>query len=92
MTTVYSHADVIDLTENNIRQLHRDLLAYSTKDERHRGNYKANPNHVSAFDAEGEEVGVVFETATSFDTPRLMTELVEWTRDSLRLQDLHHCS
>ena len=51
MSTVYDHAASIDLTENHIRQLHRDLLAYSDKDERHRGIYKTNPNHVSAFDA-----------------------------------------
>ena len=89
MSTVFSHADAIDLTENHIRQLHRDLLAYSTKDERHRGNYKTSPNNVSAFDADGKEVGVIFETATPFDTPRLMTELVEWTRDALGKRNLH---
>ena len=89
MSTVYSHADAIDLTVNHIRQLHRDLLIYSTKDERHRGNYKTNPNHVSAFDADGKEVGVVFETATPFDTPHLMTELIEWTGNSLKQKDLH---
>jgi len=70
METVFSHFDAIDLTENHIRQLHRDLLAYSAKDERHRGSYKTTPNPVSAFDAEGREIGVVFETATPFDTPR----------------------
>jgi Fic family protein len=89
MSTVFSHADAIDLTENHIKQLHRDLLAYSAKDERHRGNYKTSPNHVSAFDADGKEVGIVFETATPFDTPRLMTELVEWTRDALGQKELH---
>jgi len=89
MSAVYSHADAIDLTENHIKQLHRDLLAYSTKDERHRGNYKTTPNNVSAFDANGKEVGVVFETATPFDTPHLMTELVDWTRNALEKRDLH---
>lgn len=89
MSTVYGHADAIDLTENHIKQLHRDLLAYSDKDERHRGHNKTKPNNVSAFDAEGKEVGVVFETATPFDTPRLMTELVAWTRDALTNKDLH---
>lgn len=89
MNTVYSHADAIDLTENHIRQLHRDLLAYSDKDERHRGNYKTNPNHVSAFDADGNEIGVVFETASPFDTPRLMAELVERTHNSLENKALH---
>lgn len=89
MNTVYNHSDAIDLTENHIRQLHRDLLAYSEKDERHRGQYKTAPNNVSAFDADGKEVGVVFETATPFDTPRRMTELVDWTRETLKNKDLH---
>jgi Fic family protein len=39
--------------------------------------------------ADGKVVGVIFETATPFDTPRLMTELVEWTRDALGQKDLH---
>lgn len=75
METVFGHFDAIDLTENHIKQLHRDLLVYSAKDERHRGSYKTTPNHVSAFDADGHEIGVVFETATPFDTPHLMADL-----------------
>ncbi|VAW95571.1 Filamentation induced by cAMP protein Fic [hydrothermal vent metagenome] len=89
MNTVYNQADSIELTENHIRQLHRDLLTYSSKDERHRGNYKTNPNNVSAFDEDGNEIGVVFETATPFDTPRLMAELVDWTRKALEYKELH---
>ena len=89
METVFSHADAIDLTENHINQFHRDILIHSTKDERHRGNYKTNPNSVSAFDADGNVIGVVFRTATPFDTPRLMSELVEWTKNSLE-EDLLH--
>ncbi|MCP5361624.1 MAG: Fic family protein [Hyphomicrobiales bacterium] len=89
METVFAHADVITLTENHIKQLHRDLLQYSKKDERHRGNYKTNTNHVSAFDADGNEIGIVFETATPFETPRLMMELVEWTNQSLDNRELH---
>ncbi len=89
METVFAHAEAIPLTENHIKQLHRDLLIYSDKDERHRGNYKTNPNNVSAFDEEGKETGIVFETATPFDTPCLMAELVEWTRDALKQKRLH---
>jgi len=89
MEVVFAHADTIALTENHIKQLHRDLLLYSGKDERHRGNYKTNPNHVSAFDEAGKEIGVVFETATPFDTPRLMAELVEWTNQSIDNQSHH---
>ncbi|GAB6041868.1 Fic family protein [Endothiovibrio diazotrophicus] len=89
METIFAHADAIELTENHIRQLHCDLLRYSAKDERHRGEYKTTHNHVSAFDAEGREIGVVFETATPFETPRRMAELVSWTRDALEENALH---
>ncbi len=89
METVLVSHEQIDLTENHIRQLHRDLLIHSRKDEHHRGNYKTSPNHVSAFDAQGKEVGIVFETASPFETPRLMSELMDWTRGALDDGRLH---
>lgn len=89
METVFAHTDDIPLSINHIKQLHRDLLKYSSKDEHHRGEYKITPNHVSAFDENGKEIGVVFETAPPFDTPRLMNELMIWTVDSLEQKSLH---
>lgn len=87
--TVFNHWQDLTLTENHIRQLHRDLLQYSAKDERHRGKYKTLRNDVVAFDASGKEVGIVFETASPFDTPRMMTDLVKWAADALRDGRLH---
>jgi Fic family protein len=78
METVFRAFDDIPMTENHIKQLHRDLLQHSTKDVRHRGEYKILSNSVVALDQEGQQVGVVFETASPFETPRLMTELVAW--------------
>ena len=89
MDLVFSSWPEIAPTENHIKQLHRDLLVYSEKDERHRGNYKTASNSVVAFDEDGVQVGIVFETATSFDTPRLMTELVTWLRKEQRDARLH---
>ena len=90
MNTIFTAWEVIDLTENHVRQLHRDLLKYSEKDEPHRGAYKTLPNHVEAFGPGGTRLGVVFETATPFDTPRLTAELLMWTRTGLaRPADLH---
>ena len=89
METIFASWSVLPLTENHVRQLHRDLLRYSTKDERHRGEYKKIDNHVEAFDAKGNSVGVVFQTASPFDTPRLMAELIEWTADALAHRALH---
>ncbi|MCJ7756435.1 MAG: Fic family protein [Thermoanaerobaculales bacterium] len=77
-----SYAD-IPLTENHIHQLHGILLKHSDKDERHRGSYKKLPNHVEAVDESGQSLGVIFETATPFDTPRLMEGLVASTNDAL---------
>lgn len=89
LETVFEHWEAIDLTENHIRQLHRDLLRHSDKDSRHRGAYKTFPNHVEAFDADGKSLGVIFQTASPFDTPRLMRGLIAWTRMSLDRGGMH---
>ncbi len=96
---VAGYADVMDLvfeswqdipvTENHIKQLHQHLLRHSDKDTRHRGQYKTGVNHVVAFDENGVQIGVVFETATPFDTPRLMTELIDWVREERTAGRLH---
>ncbi len=59
------------------------------KDERHRGEYKAIRNDVGAVDSTGKMVGIIFETATPFDTPRRMTELVQWLNETHELNRLH---
>lgn len=89
METVFQSWSEIPLTENHIKQLHRDLLVHSQKDERHRGQYKTASNSVAAFDEGGKQVGIVFETATPFDTPALMEELVEWVNKSREEKELH---
>ena len=89
METIFAHWEDIVLTENHIKQLHRDLLQYSSKDDRHRGEYKTHNNHVEAFGPGGESLGIVFETAKPFDTPRLMTKLVDTTQSNLESGDLH---
>jgi Fic family protein len=86
---VFSSFGAIDLTVNHVKQLHRDLLVYSDKDMRHRGEYKTLPNHLEAFGPKGRSLGVVFETASPFDTPRLMRELVGWTKNALESSRLH---
>ncbi|WP_245411893.1 Fic family protein [Phyllobacterium leguminum] len=89
MELIFRAWEDITLTENHIKQLHRDLLAYSEKDAWHRGNYKTSSNSVAAFDEEGKQIGIVFETATPFDTSRLMTELVGWLTAEREQRRLH---
>jgi Fic family protein len=89
MDQVFDAFEQIPVTENMIGQLHQDLLRYSTKDERHRGHYKTLPNHVAAFDADGREIGIVFQTTSPFDTPREMETLVAWFTKADRERSLH---
>ncbi|MRW90387.1 Fic family protein [Duganella sp. FT80W] len=89
MELVFHSWQNIPVTENHIKQLHQVLLRHSEKDERHRGAYKTSANSVAAFNAEGKQLGVIFETASPFDTPRLMSELVDWTVQELRHAHLH---
>lgn len=89
MQVVFESWREMPLTENHIRQLHRDLLKHSAEDQRHRGSYKTLSNSVAAFDADGNQVGIVFETATPFDTPRLMQELISWFQQETESRRLH---
>ena len=89
MDLVFSSWQDIPFNENHIKQLHQTLLRHSEKDERHRGQYKTNSNSVAAFDENGTQIGIVFETASPFDTPRLMAELVAWVAQERDKAQLH---
>lgn len=89
MDVVFSSWQDIPFTENYVRQLHQILLAHSEKDTWHRGQYKTNTNSVAAFNEQGQQIGVVFQTASPFDTPRLMTELIDWVNDQRNANRLH---
>jgi Fic family protein len=89
MELVFESWSDIPFTENHIKQLHQILLRHSDKDAWHRGQYKTNTNSVVAFDEAGLELGVVFQTAAPFDTPRLMSELIEWVGAERESRHLH---
>jgi Fic family protein len=89
MDLVFSSWQDIPFNENHIKQLHQTLLRHSDKDDRHRGQYKTNSNSVAAFNEDGQQIGIVFETATPFDTPHLMEELVAWTTQERNKAQLH---
>ena len=96
---VFGYSDAMDfilegfedlkIAENHIKQLHAILLKHSSKDIRHRGEYKKLDNHVVAIDAKGKEIGVIFKTATPFKTPMKMADLIEWTNKAFELKEIH---
>ncbi len=89
MNTVFDSWEHIPLDENHLKQLHGVLLRESVRDAPHRGEYKKQANHVEAFDSEGKSLGVVFETASPFDTPGLMSQLIQSVSDAFEHDDLH---
>jgi Fic family protein len=89
MDLVFNSWQDIPFNESHIKQLHQILLRHSEKDTRHRGQYKTNSNSVAAFDENGVQIAIVFDTATPFDTPRLMTELVGWVNQEREQAQLH---
>lgn len=86
---IFQSYESMEFSENVIKQLHAWLLKYSSKDERHRGEYKKLSNNVEAFDADGKSLGVVFKTSSPFETPFKMQELVFWTRQQFEDKTLH---
>ncbi len=89
MELIFESWREIALTENHLQQLHREVLKHSTHDEHHRGRYKTLANHLEAFDADGHSLGVVFETASPFETPHAMESLVRWTAGALEAGEHH---
>ncbi|MEK7392388.1 MAG: Fic family protein, partial [Fibrobacterota bacterium] len=89
MDLVFTSYQDIPFTENHIKQLHQILMRHSEKDAWHRGGYKTNSNSAAAFDETGAQIGIVFQTASPFDTPRLMSELVAWVERERATARLH---
>ena len=89
MDLVFGSWQDIAFNENHIKQLHQILLRHCEKDARHRGQYKTNSNSVAAFDEHGTQIGIIFETATPFETPLRMAELVSWVREEREKGLLH---
>lgn len=89
MELIFNSFSEINFTENYIKQLHHILLKHSPKDNRHRGDYKKFSNTVEAFGPKGERKGVIFKTATPFDTPTLTKNLIEWTNSELNHKNIH---
>jgi Fic family protein len=89
MDLILESFEDLKISENHLKQLHSVLLKHSSKDIRHRGEYKKLDNHVVAFDANGKEIGIVFKTATPFETPMKMVDLLEWTNKAFELKSTH---
>ncbi len=85
---IYKSYQDINVSKNYIQQLHQRLLKYSTKDDRHRGNYKNLSNKVVANYPDGTQK-VIFNTTEPHLVENEMTDLINWTNQQLELDEIH---
>lgn len=79
---IFNRFSYIPMKESTVLQLHRDMLKYSEKDERHRGQYKFSHNRVEAKDLNGNVIGIIFDPTPPHLTPKEMQELFSWYEEA----------
>ena len=85
---IYESYAEIPISKNYIQQLHQRLLKHSTKDERHRGNYKNLSNKVVANYPDGIQK-VIFNTTEPHLVESEMVDLIDWTNKQIELKEIH---
>jgi len=89
LQNVFDSFQTLSLRESTIQSLHKELLKYSSKDDLHRGDYKQKENIVGILDESGKVAKIMFETTPAWQTPKEMTELVDWTHEALEKERFH---
>jgi len=75
---VFENYSEIAIRESSILQFHHDMLKYSDKDSRHKGQYKFGPNRVEAKDRDGNVVGIIFDPTPPHLVKKEIHELLDW--------------
>lgn len=88
MREILESWEEMPLSDGTIRHMHDVLMLFREKNAGRRGIYKTADNCIAAFDPAGRQIGIVLETASTSDTPRLMTELLDWTNRQLNDKSL----
>jgi Fic family protein len=78
----------IAVTETSIKSLHNTLMKYSTKDEWHKGKYKAHNNAVEATFADGSRQIIFRTTEAGFATDDAIRGLVDWYNSETEVHNL----
>lgn len=85
---ILEYYETINLSERYLHQLHTVLLKYSSKDQRHKGQYKTLSNQVVANYPDGGQK-VIFKTTEPHLTASEMHDLIIWTNEQLQEKKLH---
>lgn len=86
---VFNNYNDISINESSILKLHHDMLIYSKKDIRHKGNYKIGSNRVEAKDHAGKIVGVIFDPTPPYLVKKEILELIDWYNLAINTKAKH---
>lgn len=89
LTNVFDSYKKLELSESTIKHFHSELLKYSEKDIRHRGEYKFGSNRVEAKDANGNLIGILFDPTPPHLVGKEMSELLGAALDLLNKKKIH---
>jgi len=78
LNLIAESANEIEISENNIKNLHNQLMKFNSKDEWHRGGYKQHTNAVEAKFPDGTSQ-IIFRTEEpGYATEDAMRNLINW--------------
>ena len=89
LNNVFSSWRTLRFSENSIKHFHQELLKYTEKDKRHRGEYKKQENAVAILNGDGKVKQIIFEPTPAYLTPKATQELVEWAKGVLKSKKYH---
>ena len=89
LTNVFDSYKKLVLSESTVKHFHSELLKYSEKDTRHRGEYKFGSNRVEAKDKNGNLIGVLFDPTPPHLVSKEMNELLAIAIDLLNKKEIH---
>ena len=89
LTNVFDSYKNLKLSESTVKHFHSELLKYSEKDTRHRGEYKFCSNRVEAKDENGNLVGILFDPTPPHLVGKEMSELLDTALDLLNKKEIH---
>ncbi len=89
LQNVFECCKTLPLRESVITSLHNELMKYSEKDRLHKGKYKKQENLVGITNEKGEVTQIIFETTPAWQTPKEMTEIVDYSFDALEKNHFH---
>lgn len=92
LDTIVDSYDAIVINESNIKNLHNQLLKYSSKDSWHRGNYKQHINAVEASFPDGSKKIIFRTTDPGFATEDAVRQLMDWYNMETEVHPLIVCA